>query len=109
MRQRWQRMLRVRTRSLTTGTLTFTDVDLTDHHTVSTSVASATWSGGATLPSGLAAALAGALSTPTTGSAGSGPRSGSGWVTVIPARTGFDFLASGQTLTITHHVTVTGP
>ena len=48
---------------ITTGTLTFTDVDLTDHHTVSTSVTSATWSGGATLPSGLAAALAGALST----------------------------------------------
>ena len=48
---------------ITTGTLTFTDVDLNDHHTVSTSVNSATWSGGATLPSGLAAALAGALST----------------------------------------------
>jgi hypothetical protein len=47
----------------TTGTLTFTDVDLNDHHTVSTSVASATWSGGAKLPSGLAAMLAGALST----------------------------------------------
>src|SRR5262249_36862627 len=38
----------------TTGTLTFTDVDLTDHHTVSTGVASATWSGGATRPGGLA-------------------------------------------------------
>ena len=48
---------------ITTGTLTFTDVDLNDHHTVSTSVNSATWSGGATLPSGLAAVLAGALST----------------------------------------------
>ena len=48
---------------ITTGTLTFTDVDLNDHHTVSTSVTSATWSGGATLPSGVAAALAGALST----------------------------------------------
>ena len=44
----------------TTGTFVFTDVDLTDHHTVSTSVTSATWSGGATLPSGVAAALAGA-------------------------------------------------
>src|SRR5205807_5527640 len=40
----------------TAGTLTFTDVDLSDQHTVSTSVTSATWSAGATLPSGLAAA-----------------------------------------------------
>ena len=56
----------------TTGTFIFTDVDLTDHHTVSTSVASAIWSGGATLPSGVAAALADALSTTTSDSTGSG-------------------------------------
>jgi VCBS repeat-containing protein len=54
----------------TIRTLTFTDVDLSDHHTVSTSVASATWSGGATLPSGLAAVLAGAVSTTTADSTG---------------------------------------
>src|SRR5258705_11118196 len=105
MRQRWQRMLRVRTRSLTTGTLTFTDVDLNDHHTVSTSVASATWSGGATLPSGLAAVMAGALSTTTTDSTGSG--SGSIAVTFSAADSAFDFLAAGQTLTLTYNVTCT--
>jgi VCBS repeat-containing protein len=88
----------------TTGTLTFTDVDLTDHHTVSTSMTSATWSGGTTLPSGLAAVLAGALSTTTTDSTGSG--SGSIAVT-LAAADNFDFLAAGQTLTVTYNVTVT--
>src|SRR5262249_56189527 len=48
----------------TYGTLTFTDVDLNDHHTVSTSVTAAAWSGGATPPSGLAAVLAGGRPPP---------------------------------------------
>ena len=90
---------------ITTGTLTFTDVDLNDHHTVSTSVASATWSGGATLPSGVAAALAGALST--TASDGTGSGSGSVAVTFSAANSAFDFLNASQTLTITYEVTVT--
>ena len=89
----------------TTGTFAFTDVDLTDHHTVSTSVTSATWSGGATLPSGLAAALAGALST--TASDGTGSGSGSVAVTFSAANSAFDFLNASQTLTITYEVTVT--
>ena len=89
----------------TTGTFVFTDVDLTDHHTVSTSVTSATWSGGATLPSGVAAALAGALSA--TVSDGTGPGSGSVAVTFSAANSAFDFLAASQTLTITYEVTVT--
>ena len=90
----------------TTGTLTFTDVDLTDHHTVSTSLASApTWSGGTTLPSGLAAVLAGALSATTTNSTGSG--SGSIAATFSAADSAFDFLADGQTLTVTYNVMVT--
>jgi VCBS repeat-containing protein len=88
-----------------TRTLTFTDADLNDHHTVSTSVTSATWSGGATLPSGLAAALPGALSTTTTDSTGSG--SGSIAVTFSAADSAFDFLAAGQTLTVTYNITVT--
>src|SRR5262245_17168536 len=87
-----------------TGTLTFTDVDLSDHHSVSTSVASATWLGGATLPSGLAAVLAGALSTTVSNSSGSG--FGSIAVTFSAADSGFDFLAAGQTLTVTYNVTV---
>ena len=45
------------------GTLIFTDVNFFDTHTVSPSVHSITWSGGSTLPSGLAAVLAGALTT----------------------------------------------
>ena len=56
----------------TTGTFVFTDVDLTDHHTVTTSLTSATWSGGATLPSGVAAALAGVLSAMVSQITGSG-------------------------------------
>ena len=90
---------------ITTGTFAFTDVDLTDHHTVSTSVASAIWSGGATLPSGVAAALAGALSTTASDDTGSG--SGSVAVTFSAANSAFDFLAASQTLTITYEVTVT--
>src|SRR5262245_17436360 len=89
----------------TTGTLTFTDVDLNDHHTVSTGVASATWSDGATLPSGLAAALAGALSTTESDSTGSG--SGSIAFSFTADDSAFDFLAASQTLTITYDVTVT--
>src|SRR4051794_29902213 len=88
----------------TTGTFVFTDVDLTDHHTVSMSVTSATWSGGATLPSGVAAALAGALSA--TVSDGTGPGSGSVAVTFSAADSAFDFLAAGQTLKITYNVTL---
>jgi VCBS repeat-containing protein len=89
----------------TTGTLTFTDVDLNDHHTVSTSVASAIWSGGATLPSGLAEVLAGALSTTASDSTDSGI--GAITFTFRPGDTAFDFLAASQTLTITYAVTVT--
>jgi VCBS repeat-containing protein len=89
----------------TTGTLIFTDVDLNDQHTVSTSVASATWSGGATLPSGLAAALAGALSTTESDSAGAD--SGSIAFTFSADDITFNFLAASQTLTIIYEVTVT--
>src|SRR5262249_7824291 len=56
----------------TTGTLTFTDVDLNDHHTVSTSLASATWTGVPTPPSGIDAVLAGAFSAAMADSTGSG-------------------------------------
>src|SRR5262249_24400871 len=90
----------------TTATLAFTDVDLSDQHTVSTSVTSATWSqSGVTLPSGLAAVLAGALSTTVTDSTGSG--SGSITATFSAADSAFDFLAVGQTLTVKYNVTVT--
>src|SRR5262249_5075694 len=87
----------------TSGTLTFTDVDLSDHHTVSTSVVSTTWSG-ATPPSGIDAVLAGALSATTADSTGSG----SGLIVfTFGAADALDFLAAGQKLTITYNVTVT--
>ena len=87
----------------TTGTFAFTDVDLTDRHTVSTSVASAIWSGGATLPSGVAAALADALSTTVSDGAGSGSIA----FAFSAGDSAFDFLTASQTLTITYEVTVT--
>src|SRR5262245_1441486 len=88
----------------TTGTLTFTDVDLNDHHTVSTSLASAAWTGVPTPPSGIDAVLAGALSAAVADSTGSG--SGSIAFT-FGAGNALDFLAAGQTLIITYDVTVT--
>ena len=45
------------------GTLVFTDVDLTNTHTVTNSLETTTWSGGGTLPAGLATTLASALTT----------------------------------------------
>src|SRR5262249_24529076 len=85
------------------GVLTFTDLNVS---TVSASLASITWSGGATLPSGLSTVLASALttsvSTDSTGSAGSIA------TTFSAADNNFDFLAAGETLTIVYNVTVTG-
>src|SRR5262249_57898757 len=59
----------------TSGTLSFTDVDLSNTHTVGNSLVSATWSGGATLPSGLNAVLVSAF---TTALSSDSTRSGSG-------------------------------
>jgi VCBS repeat-containing protein len=63
-----------------------------------------TWSGGATPPSEVAEVLAGALSTAINGA---GSDSGSIVLTFTAADNTFDFLAVGQTLTITNNVTVT--
>ena len=87
------------------GTLNFTDVDLDDTHVVTKSLTSAVWSGGATLPAGLSSALASALSTTLTDSTGSG--SGAVGFTFSAADKTFDFLAAGETLTVTYGVTVT--
>ena len=65
-----------------------------------------TWSGGATLPSGLAEVLAGALSITTEG-ADSGSRLDRHHVQRCPTAT-FDFLAANEALTIVYDVTVTG-
>src|SRR5262245_6540480 len=88
----------------TSGTLTFTDVDLTDHHTASTSVTSTSWPLGVTPPSGIDAVLAGALSATVADNTGSG--SGSIAFT-FGAGDALDFLAAGEKLTITYDVTVT--
>ena len=53
----------------TVGSLAFADVDLSDTHSVSSGLVSATWSAGGTLPAGLTAALASALSTSVTAGA----------------------------------------
>src|SRR5262249_49897741 len=82
------------------GVLTFTGFNVSE---VTTSVSSIDWSGGATPPT-QAAALAGALSA-TIVNAGSG--SGSIVLTFSAADNNFDFLAEGQTLTITYNVTAT--
>ena len=89
------------------GTLSFTDVNFFDTHTVSNSVHSITWSGGGTLPSGLDLVLASALSTSvTTDSAGMVSGTGSIGFTFSAADRNFDFLAKDETLTVTYDVTV---
>ncbi len=88
------------------GTLTFTDVDLNDTHSASSSLVSATWSGGATLPSGLSTVLASALSLTLHDSTSSQTGAGSIDFTFSAADKNFDFLAEGETLTVTYNVTV---
>src|SRR5262249_50077830 len=88
----------------TSGTLIFTDVDLTDHHTASTSVTSTSWPLGVTPPSGIDALLAGALSATVADNTGSG--SGSVAFTFAAALP-LAFPAAGQKLTIKYNVTVT--
>jgi VCBS repeat-containing protein len=92
------------TADATGGTLTFTDVDFSDTHTVSKSLVSAVWSGGATLPSGLSTALGNALSLTLHDSTALG--SGSIDFAFSLADSNFDFLAEGETLTIKYNVSV---
>lgn len=79
--------------------LTLTDHDLDDTHTLGSSFVSAVWSDGTTVPAETLAALASALSLVQTGGS-------------IDADFGLedrfvDFLGAGETLTITYNVTVT--
>jgi VCBS repeat-containing protein len=89
------------------GTLTFTDVDLNDTHAVSSSLVSATLSGGGALPSGLSTALANALSLTLHDSTPSQTGVGSVGFAFSAADKNFDFLAEGRTLTVVYNVTVT--
>src|SRR5262249_44575707 len=88
------------------GTLTFTDADLNDHHTVSASPPTFAWSGGAlTADQHAALAAASTLTLSETDSTGSG--AGSIAFSYSAVDKTFNFLAVGQTLTITYDVTVT--
>ncbi len=91
----------------TPGTLSFTDVDLNDTHIVSSNLVSATWSGGGTLPSGLSTTLATALSLTLHDSTAAQTGVGSIDFAFSAADKNFDFLAEGETLTVTYNVTVT--
>ena len=86
------------------GTLTFTDQDISNTHTVAVSVASETWSGGSAIPATTLADLANALATTLNDSTGTG--SGSvNWTFSIPD-SDLDFLAQGETLTTVYDVNV---
>ena len=95
----------------TKGTLSFTDVDLTDTHTVSTALASAVMSGpgvqpGTSVPPGplqiFEAALSATVATDSTGT-GSGIIDWS--LANLPVYLA-DFIPKGDTLTLTYTVTV---
>ncbi|CCD91116.1 conserved hypothetical protein [Bradyrhizobium sp. ORS 375] len=90
----------------TSGTLTFTDVDLTDTHTVSAKLTSAVLEGGSVPPAPLALfeqALTATLAADSTGS-GTGKIAWSlGNLPVYVA----DFIPAGETLTLTYTVTLT--
>ncbi|WP_238281238.1 VCBS domain-containing protein, partial [Methylobacterium goesingense] len=87
------------------GSLTFADTDFADVHVTSSTLATATWSGGATLPTGLSDRLDEAFSTSLTDSTGSSAGS-IGWAFGVTDKT-VDFLAAGETLKVVFSVTVT--
>jgi len=91
----------------TSGTLSFTDVDLTDTHTVSAQLTGAVLSGSGAIPPGPLAtfqtALAASLATDSTGT-GNGAIHWS--LADFPAYLA-DFIPAGETLTLTYTVTVT--
>ncbi len=96
-----------------TGTLAFTDVDLSDTHTASAALhpgaSSVVWSGGDynDIPQATRDALNGAVTTSVSESNTDTNNQGSvGWEFKLPDHL-FDFLAKGQTLTLIYDVTVT--
>ncbi|MES2192863.1 MAG: VCBS domain-containing protein [Pseudomonadota bacterium] len=89
-----------------TGTLTFADVDLSNTHTVSVALSSAIWSANPSfqLDDTTLADLQAALMTTLHDSTGTGT-GGVDWTFAIQDRH-LDFLAAGDTLTVTYDVTV---
>jgi VCBS repeat-containing protein len=84
--------------------LAFSDVDLSDTHSVSVAVSSAVWSSGSDVPAATQADLAAALMTTLHDSTGSGS-GGVDWTFSIQDKD-LDFLAAGETMTVTYDVTV---
>jgi VCBS repeat-containing protein len=87
-----------------TGTLAFTDVDLSDVHSVNVAVNNAVWSGGDFIPDQTLTDLHDALTTLLHDSTGTGA-GGIDWSFAIQDKD-LDFLGAGETLTITYDVTV---
>ncbi|HEU0084505.1 MAG TPA: VCBS domain-containing protein [Bradyrhizobium sp.] len=87
-----------------TGTLSFTDVDLSDAHSVNIAVSSAVWSSGGDVPGATQADLQAALLTTLHDSTGSGA-GGVDWTFSIQDKD-LDFLSAGETMTVTYDVTV---
>src|SRR5882724_1983501 len=83
------------------GTLSFTDADVGDTHTASTSLNSALWSGGG-VPLATQAALAGAMSASISLDSTAGTLA---WQFGLADRN-VDFLAVGETLTAIYNVTI---
>jgi VCBS repeat-containing protein len=89
-----------------TGIALFTDVDLADTHTTSSSLQSAVLSTGGALPAGLAALLGGAMTT-SLFNASTGDGSGEVQWNFALANSAAQFLALGETLTATYEVSAT--
>jgi VCBS repeat-containing protein len=87
-----------------TGTLSFSDVDLSDTHSVTVAVDSAVWSGGSNIPNATLDDLHAALMTTLHDSTGTGS-GGVDWSFAI-ADKDLDFLGAGETLTVTYDITV---
>jgi VCBS repeat-containing protein len=87
-----------------TGTLAFTDVDLSDTHSVSVAVNNTIWSGGDFIPDETLSDLQTALTTMLHDSTGTGA-GGIDWNFAIQDKD-LDFLGAGETLTVTYDVTV---
>jgi VCBS repeat-containing protein len=87
------------------GTLNFADVDLSDTHSVSVAVNSAVSSGGDFIPNDTLIDLQTALMTTLHDSTGSGTGHVD-WSFAIQDKD-LDYLAAGETLTVTYDVTVT--
>ena len=87
------------------GSLTFTDVDLTDTHNVSQATPTYVWSGG-TLTDAQKAALTAAATLGLTEHDSTNTGTGSIDFNYSAADSNFDFLAAGETLKVTYNVTV---